>query len=294
MRGLPFLLRGSGALFLVVLAGCGGRSTTLDPDSVPVAENEPSTGGSSGKSSGAGNAPGAGSTTGSGAAPTGSGSATAGTPGKGGTAGGGATGSGSGGSSPSGGASTGGAGPTIDPYLPACNDYCSVVSSGVCPSQFNSFQECNGACQQEVTQQTASCQKSAVALLACLTSAFRNNAGCAEIDQLFVGKCSQLATAYQACVDTGPEPGPKPPPVSTCSSSGNSGGGACSLNVKCDSGAYYTVSCYQANAEQSSCSCSSMSPDGSGSGSSFSLNESVNVACYDSIAVCGFPQPGLR
>jgi len=62
--------------------------------------------------------------------------------------------------------------------------------------------------------------------------------------------------------------------------------------VKCDNGAYYSVSCYAASPDQSSCTCSAMSANGAGSGAGFSLNEGVNVACYDSFAVCGFPQGG--
>lgn len=264
----------------------------LDPDAMPVADDGPSSSGSSGKSHGAGNAPGAGSTTSSGGGATGSGASGAampGTPAKGG-------GGPAGGATSSGSAGSGGAASIAPSAATACNGYCGVTTEGVCPA-FGSFKECYSACLEEVGPQSVACQANASALLSCFTTAYQNGTNCAEIDQLYVAKCSDLALTYRSCIDPGPTPvpvQPPPPPAATCSTFGNSGNGFCSLGVKCDNGAYYTVSCNAASTGQSSCSCSSISPDGSGSGSGFVLNESVDVACYDSFAVCGFPQRGLK
>ena len=280
----------------------------LDPDAI-VQGNEPSAGGSTGKGTGAGSTTGAGATTGagtatgSGAGPatnsggasgaSGSGPSSAGAPAQGGAPAGGAAGTGT----AWGGASTGGAATNIDPSPPGnCKTYCSVTTEGACPT-FDSFSDCFSTCVQELNGQSLACQTNAAALLGCYTTAYQNGSNCAEIDQLFGTKCSGLALRYRSCFDQDVPPVPVPvpaPPAPTCSAYGSSGGGACSLGVKCDSGAYYSVSCYAVGPAQSSCTCSSMSPDGSGSGGTFTLNENVDLACYDSAAACGFPQSNLK
>jgi hypothetical protein len=66
------------------------------------------------------------------------------------------------------------------------------------------------------------------------------------------------------------------------------------LNLKCTNGAYYTVSCTQTSANQSSCTCNASLPDGAATGAGFGLNENASFACYDSLATCGFPQIDLK
>jgi hypothetical protein len=318
MRGLPFrLLEGSGALCLAMLAGCGGRSATLDTDAFSVEANQPSASGSNGKGTGSASATGAGSAPNSGSSgiPSAGGSGTP-SSGSGGTSSGsgaapgssagsspnpgtwtGRAGSSSAGGAPSGGPAGGsasGGAPTV--FLNSCADYCSTTMQGVCPSQIP-LDECQSSCASELSNQSLQCQRTASALLDCLTTVYRNSSNCADVAQLSVAKCAELEASYVRCSGpaTNPVPTPAPqPPIPVCSSSGNSGNGACSLDVKCTNGTYYSVACRQTSPTQSSCSCSSSSSSGSASSVGLSLNESITFACYDSLAVCGFPQIGAK
>jgi len=290
---------------LALLSGCGARSSTLDPEAYTVEPNLPASGSTGSPASGAG---GAGSK-GSGAAPSGTGT--------GGKAGGPATGTGAAGGSPAGGtpaggasmggtggSSTGGAagagGATqagaagVDPYVYSrCTNYCSATTQGRCPTSV-SLGECLGSCVTEVSSRSPECQKNAASLLDCLTAAYQNSNSCSQFDELAYAKCSGWAASYQGCADyPAPTPVPDPSPAPTCSSSGNSSNGSCSLDVKCDNGAYYSVRCYEGSPAQSNCSCKASLPGGPGVGVvGFNLNESVTFACYDSLATCGFPQIG--
>ncbi|MEI9940686.1 MAG: hypothetical protein WDO69_26020 [Pseudomonadota bacterium] len=297
MGGLPFrLLKGSGALLVAVLAGCGGRSSTLDSDDVNVEPSQPD-GGSTGNA-----APGAGGGAGHGPAPVP-------TPGdKGGSPSGGATSVGSAGSAPAGGASSAGAASggasAVDPATySSCNNYCSAVTQSPCPNGLAPDQ-CTSSCLSDLGAQSLECQKTGQVLIDCLITVFKNSDGCAQVEDLTAAKCSGLLTSYQSCSRPIPDPMPAPLPTpvpipgplpaQTCSSSGSSGNGTCNLDVKCDSGAYYSVYCSQTSPAQSSCTCSASFADGSGSGSVFGLNENATFACYDSLATCGFPQTGLK
>jgi len=293
------MLKGSGALVLALLSGCGARSSTLESDAVSVEPNLPASGSTGSPATGSG---GSGAKGGAG----GSGTATGGKAGAAPTAG--APGTGIAGSTPSGGASSAGAstggaasggGAGIDPYAyNRCTNYCSTTTKGQCPTNISPA-ECVSSCVNELSGQSLECQKIAATLLDCLTAAYQNSDSCDQFDNLSVVKCASLGVSYQSCagagVDPVPTPAPDPSPAPTCSSSGSSSNGSCTLDVKCDNGAYYAVNCFEATPSQSSCTCKASLPGGSGVGvGGFSLNESVTFACYDSLASCGFPQIGAQ
>ena len=280
------LLKGFGALLLIVLAGCGGRSSMLDPDAVSVEANQPAGGSTASPGSstvGSGAKTGAGAT-GSAAAPRDK------------VPTGGSAGSGNAGSTPTpgergaAGAASGGASGFDPVTIGACNDYCIAGTQGPCPS-LSSAAECASSCSSELLSQTLACQKLGSTLLSCLTTVYKNSNSCSEVDQLSAAKCSALFASYQGCV--APTPDPMPTQLA-CSSSGSSSNGKCGLKVECTSGAYYTVSCSQTSPDQSSCTCNSIFPNGSGTGANFFLDENATFACYDSLATCGFPQVGAK
>jgi len=295
-------------------AGAGGAASrlrraelTLDTDAVNLDANQPA-GGSSGQPAASGGGttgaePSVGTpspTGGKGGSPaggaTGTGTAGSSTGGKAGASAGGAAGVGTAGvgnasSTPTGGSAQGGASGVPTDLYSSCLDYCSASSRGVCPNPI-SIDECVTSCASELSGQSPACQYTAVSLLGCLTTVYQNSTGCTELEQLSVAKCGNLSDAYQSCAGTAAVPTPTPAP--TCASSGSSDNGKCSVNLKCDNGAYYTVYCYQTNTDQSSCTCNTTAANGSGSGAVLTLNESVVFACYDSLAACGFPQLGLK
>jgi len=302
MGGLPSgLYKGFGGLLLTALAACGGRSSPMDPDGTTIEANQP-TGGST--------SDGGSSAAGSGATATGAATGTGGKPGvpAGGSAAGGSSGAGTAGRNPSGGASsagtsagggagTAGAGGTSSSIFTNCSIYCNVAAQGPCPDGISN-PECLSSCVNELSAQAPPCQTNGAALLRCLTAVYTNSHSCSEVDQLSLAKCSAQLTAYQNCVQPSIQPPPPPPPIPapmvTCSSSGSSTNGICNLDVKCTSGAYYTVSCYQTGPAQSNCTCSASLPNGTGTGANFGLNENSTFACYDSLATCGFPEIGAK
>ena len=278
-------------------AGATGGAATGTAGVGPSGGNSSSGSSTGGTGTGQGGTSGGSSTGGAGgAAQAGSGGSSTG-----GSAQAGSSGSSTGGSAQAGssGSATGGAaqggGTALDPYARSvCNDYCKATSQIPCPGTSFPFLQCTSACINEVIH-SPQCQKPAEILLSCLTTVYQNSKTCSQADELSAAKCSALSAAYQDCVSANPDPVPPPvpPPPSLCSSYGSSSSsGNCDLGVKCDNGAYYKVSCAQSSSVASSCTCFSGSADGTSTGSSFNLNESVAFACYDSLAVCGFPQFG--
>jgi hypothetical protein len=287
MGGFRFgLLEGFGAFLLAALAACGGRSSTLEPDSVNIDANQPIAG-STAKPGPSATVGGAGSVSASGGksgVPTGGSSSSGGTGGSGATAGVWMSGAASGGSA------------GVDTQLfVSCADYCTASSQRRPCASGISGPECMASCTSEVSAYGPECQRLGSALLDCLTKVYKNSSSCSEVDELSIAKCSALFTSYQGCVaptaDPLPTPDPPPPPL-TCSSSSSSSNGKCAVDVKCTSGAYYSVSCYETSPDQSSCTCNASFPNGSASGGSFGLNVSATSACYASLATCGFPQIG--
>ena len=278
-------------------AGATGGAATGTAGVGPSGGNSSSGSSTGGTGTGQGGTSGGSSTGGAGgAAQAGSGGSSTG-----GAAQAGSSGSSTGGSAQAGssGSSTGGAaqggGTALDPYARSvCNDYCKATSQIPCPGTSFPFLQCTSACINEVIH-SPQCEKPAEILLSCLTTVYQNSKTCSQADDLSAAKCSALSAAYQDCVSANPDPVPPPvpPPASACSSYGSSSSsGNCDLGVKCDNGAYYKVSCAQSSSVASSCTCFSSSADGTSTGSSFNLNEGVAFACYDSLAVCGFPQFG--
>lgn len=261
----------------------------LDPDMVSVEANRPSGGSSATPATGTGKGqqptPGSGASSAGGATGTAAGTGSAAAPS---TAGGPAGGGGA--------TSVGGLDPSA---LANCVSYCNVSSQARPCANNISNTECLASCTTELARTTPYCQKVGASLLECLVTVYKNSSSCSELDQLSVAKCSPLFTSYQNCaaptspVPT-PIPTPPPPPAGNCSGTGSAGNGKCSADMRCANGARYSASCFEASLNQLSCSCNATFPDGSGTGASFTLNESLYNGCEDSLAVCGFPQLGLK
>lgn len=284
MGGLRLrLLNGFGTSLLAALAACGGRSSTLDPDSIGFSPNQPS-GGSAAD-------PGAG---GSAATPSVGTSGTS-SVGNGGQPVGGNTSNGAAGGAAQGGHSASGGSTSIEPdIIEACTRYCNAQAQGPCPEQIPRS-NCVASCEGELLGRGPQCRSIARSLLGCLSMAYESSSTCLEPEQLIGAKCSNWLAGYRSCADDrAPEPVPMPKPSTqlTCSSSGNSSNGKCNLDVKCTNGAAYSVRCYETSPDQSNCSCDARLPNGTGSGAGFGLNEGATFACYDSLATCGFPQIG--
>src|SRR6478735_1744218 len=189
MGGLRFSwLQGFGFSFFALLAACGGRSSTLDPDGVYLEPSRPSGGstsqpaGGSGAKAGVG-AGGATSTGGKSGVPTPAGGSSA----SGGTAGAG-VGTSTGSAGASGTASGGSAG--LDPTTFAyCTAFCNVSTQGACPSGTTSA-ECSAQCASELAGESPECRQIASSFLACLTTAYEKSRNCTEVDQSSVDACS--------------------------------------------------------------------------------------------------------
>jgi len=63
---------------------------------------------------------------------------------------------------------------------------------------------------------------------------------------------------------------------------------SCALYVKCVHGSQYTVTCEQLTPYQSGCTCSGTFADGSSTGARLDFADSATIACYASLARCGF------
>ena len=317
MGGLRFGLLGFGAS-LVVLGGCGGRTSTLDPDdTVSVQPNRPGDG-SKGGASNAGPKPNAGTgavtgTPGGTGVPlpggtAGTSSSVGGMTGVGASSSGGAAATGAGGAWPGTGASgnAGGAlsaggsvsvGGIDSTAFTNCIDYCTTSAPPQPCTSGLSVADCASSCTLELGRLDLACQRVASNLLQCLTTVYKNSKDCGDVQALSASKCSTLFASYESCSSQFPEPPPTPTPTpipAGCSGSGSSGGGTCSTYVKCENGASYSAVCAQTSPSRASCTCYRTFADGSSAGSSFELNQSEYFACQDTMALCGFPQLGLK
>jgi len=308
MGGLRLGLLGFGASVLVVLGACGGRTSMLDPDATVMIDTNQPSGGSASKPG-----TGIGATAGTGAGGSGTSS---GVGASGGTAptvkppllpppppppvsSGGAQGiggTGSAGMAPSAGASTGRGGSTgigeVDDWaFTNCITYCNTSAPAQpCTSGLSSA-KCASACTAQLGGLDLACQKVAGNLLACLTTVYQNSRNCADVQQLSSAKCSNWFASYDLCAGNSQVP---PPPPPACSGYGSNGNGKCVIQMKCENGARYTASCYEANPGQSNCTCDGTLPDGSAIAEGFGLNEGALDACDHSLAICGFPHYGLK
>jgi hypothetical protein len=193
--------------------------------------------------------------------------------------------------SSTGGSASGGEAGTSATAAQACYDFCSQVASSACPAQFGAFPDCTTNCSAGLSQNDA-CLQVGQAVMACYLPLFAENGGnCAAIDGKAISKCARQLKAYQQCAESAiptPVPVPVPNPVPNapagCSSSGFGDSRTCSLTANCPSDTYYAM-CKQSGANQAVCTCSA----GNGASAGFSLNESVGVACYDAVSVCGAP-----
>jgi hypothetical protein len=276
------------ALILGLLAGCGGRTGTLDGQDIGTNSSLPSdedTGGG-GKSGGSSSSTGATSSTGAstssgGKNSTGGGGQAATGNTSSGTAGAAQAGFPSAGGAPSqGGASAGGAaGSSVDS---SCGSYCKYLASGPCPSQLTSYQECSDSCQQALEGNGALCEQAGLRMVDCLTRVLSDpKVDCAAVLTTAPLVCQKELLAYQSCSE-GAGPGPVPPPDS-CAGGGSASPTQCTQNVQCSGGTFYSALC-NSMGNISYCTCST-----NGGNAKLTLNESSQYACTDALAACGAP-----
>ena len=285
------------AVFLLSLAACGARTGTLDADGLyldpSVANGDgagtgagaqggkptagaPSVGGNSGaSSSGAGGRSGAGSTSG-GASSAGSTGSSAG--------GASSAGSGEAGAATGGAASGGQGGSTAGSLLAACTNFCDSVRKGACRNE--AIPNCVNDCASGPLSEGDPCQQLASVVLNCESPILATTRGrCSDAAEIASTKCQAPIAAYLACQTATPVP--DPPPLS-CSGTGTGSPQSCSEEYHCSDGTYYSAACQQVTPNQSSCTCKTSE----GTYAAPVLNEGVNLACSDAIAICGGPAPG--
>src|SRR6478736_1973349 len=288
------LLKGLGAS-LFILAGCGGRTSALDPEAVYVEPSQPS-GTAGAGNSGSKPSPSAGSAGAINTPPIGKGGTPAGNPGAaaGSTGGSTSTPSNNPNMPPPTGASTGaigeGGASALDPWVIAkCNDFCNSDTQAPCPTSPSSA-DCTDTCQRELLATGSQvCQKYGGAVLECMTTVYKNSSNCNDVDRLSTAKCSSQFESYQSCaVDA-------PPGTSTCSTSSIVSDTTCYLDLECGSRGHFSVYCSEgARPDQSNCNCYGRFLDGSGFTSNVGLSDSVSFACVDVLGLCGIPQAGLK
>lgn len=270
---------------LLCVVGCGGRTSTLDPnayseDEVVYDDDDviaPGTGGRPGT-----NGPPPTGGTGIGAA----GTATGGRPAAGGsTAAGGSVGT-------AGTTAAGGIGPGMPgSTATACLNYCSGYERA-CAKELEG-RDCFGLCAGEVDGFGAGCQRLGVKALSCLTPYFQTpGLSCDESVAAGVGQCATAVSRFQQCKLTQaptptptPNPVPLPPEPQTCA--GGSGQGDqyyCSLSVMCSDG-NYSVDCKWQGNGNFECYC--YWPDSFNS--LIVVSEASMNACYTAAQICGLP-----
>jgi hypothetical protein len=322
MSRLPsVLLRGSTALLLAVLAGCGGR-TTFEPADFGPAAPSPADSTSSGGSGAVTSSGGSMAVTSSGGSVAvtssgGDGFFSMGKPATstGGSASGGARSFGAGGTAVIAGwggvagygiagwggvagygtdvgmsfVPWGGTG-SLDPEVLTdnCDGFCKADITSACPTM-SSFAECKKQCISELASRSPQCQFVGIDLLGCLYGVYQNNDCSNNFDQLARARCAGDQDAYQRCIATSTAPGP------TCGTSGHfDDNGNCTLLAKCGDGAHYNVSCSLTSSFKSDCSCSAVFADGTSTTVGFTLVERSTAACENTLAACGFPGLGLK
>lgn len=248
-----------GVVTVAIIAGCGGRTSTLDSDvygtgisNVGDDDDDSGSGGSIASggmtSIGVAGKPGTGATTGVGGA-IGTGAAPTGTGGK----------------------TASGADPSLS--VAPCQAYCPGY--GVeCQSRLNG-QECYPACQSEVNSFGPKCQRLGIQALKCLTPFFKADRMTCDADvNRGLTKCGKIVANFEQCkesVSPSKPPTMTTPPsmptmptgphvdINTCPADGSSSGNNCLMNFQC-SGGPYVVFCDGNSASGFSCTC--VSPNG--------------------------------
>ena len=280
-------VRVGGGLFLLAMAGCGGRTSTLD-DGIYETGGTTSDGGTTG-----------GGNTGTGAGTSHGGSATAGSTaagstGSGGTSMAGSAGTGVGGGGPAGtggastgGASTGGAstggsagtGGSTGGVNP-CWGYCKDLVSGLCPNAGTPYDECVSSCTDALYRNNAACLVVGTQLVNCLTAVLEKPPStCSLVLDDAQKICQAQITVFGVC-----DQSTTPPPVSCELVSGGTQN-TCNASKKCSDGTYFVAQCIASGTNLSTCSCSTAN----GASAGVTLNEGVSFACEDALAVCGAP-----
>ena len=229
-----------GALGLVCTAGCGSRTSVLDPDGYALGFSDITDAGGTGVTGGGSSATGGRPTTSFGGSTVVSagGTSTTATAGTSTTAAGGTGTTAAGGKGGTGGLNTSLSIVPCQQYCPGYGTECAARLMG---------QDCFDACQGEINGSGAKCQGAGINALKCLTpffSATDNNCDAAVTRALT--KCGTVVNTFEKCkgVKT-PTPTPMPTPtptpsvdISTCPASGSGIGATCSAVYECPNGKY--------------------------------------------------------
>ncbi len=225
------------ALGLVTVSGCGGRTSTLDPNAYGSGSENPGEYGGSSTSGGRPNSSGA-----------------------------------SGGGSVAVGGSGTPAGVNPSLAVAPCSAYCPGYGTQ-CLASLNG-QDCMTACQLEVNSFGERCQKLGIAALQCLAPFFTpNGANCDAAVARALTKCVQVVNEFQACkASTPPTPKPTMPSmpsdaITSCPLSSMADSTNCTQLYACSDGVYFANCSYQPGNPSAACTCTV--PNGSTSGSNF-------------------------
>ena len=239
-------------------AGCGGRTSTLDPDAYALGPETVSTGGSGGTVD---------------LNPI----AGAGKPSSGGLPGTGAASSGT-----QGGASG------VDQKLAVqpCQQYCAGYATQ-CASRLQG-RACQPSCEGEVNASGPVCQVLGIQTLNCLAPFFNAKGGaCDPAVNRALTSCGPLLSAFGDCEKVGNAGAGQPQPprprvdIASCTSVGTSGTGSeCMGSFNCAGGSYQTL-CSTSPSGLQNCLC--IRPDGTQSMAQ--LKPSPDV-CYDAFSAC--------
>ncbi len=249
--------RFGGGSLLVVLAACGGRTSTFDDGSYGGASDGGGEAGNGATTSGGGSA--AGSSAGGAA----------------GNAQGGSAGSAAGG--PSSGGMSGGTGARTQTL---CLDYCGALLHGPCPMQFGGDMDCFTSCTGGLTIGNDACLELGSQMLSCINRVLEKPPSqCSNLLDNAQTLCEPQIFLFTQCSQS------VPPTAFSCESSGGGTSNGCNATTKCNDGSYYTAQCMSVGDGLSNCTCTS----GSGPSASLTLNESLSYACQDALAACGAP-----
>ncbi len=251
---------------LLVLAplGCGAR-TTLDE----------SFGGQAGSTSAGGSPAGSGGIAGS------AGFGGGGISGSGGVAGsgiGGVAGTGIGGSGPGGSAGSAGSGgePSPGRLRQACRDLCRPYSE-VCPTEFQSVEDCTRDCVDSINDTPAACRGITANALECLGAWISPKGTCDDALTNAALYCQDELLEIDRCDDA-----PRPIPPDDCSGTATSTPEQCSVNLYCSNGTYW-VECQENTPGSSQCLCASES-----AASTLTVYGPGGDACSEALVRCGF------